>query len=70
MKKKPNYTAWGLSLGAGLGTAVGVMAGNIGVWLALGVAIGMVLGASFRRKGTDCPDCAEIHRAHEVRRQA
>jgi hypothetical protein len=31
------------------------------------VAIGIVIGGSIRRKGTDCPQCAEIHRAHEVR---
>jgi hypothetical protein len=35
----------------------------------MGVAIGMVLGATFRRKQTDCPQCAQIHRAHELRRQ-
>jgi hypothetical protein len=35
----------------------------------MGVAIGMVLGATFRSKQTDCPQCAQIHRAHELRRQ-
>jgi hypothetical protein len=67
MNSKPNYIAWGLSLGAGLGVAVGVAAGNIGVWLALGIAIGMVLGASFRRKETGCPECEEVHREHATK---
>ncbi|HEY3973344.1 MAG TPA: hypothetical protein VGM18_10090 [Candidatus Sulfotelmatobacter sp.] len=67
MASKPNYVALGLSLGAALGVAVGVMAGNVGVWLALGVAIGMVLGASFPRREPKCPQCAQIHRAHEIR---
>jgi len=48
---------------------VGVMSGNIGVWLAIGVAIGMVLGASIRRKEPECPQCAQMHRVHELRRQ-
>jgi len=69
MNNKPKYTGVGLALGAALGAAFGVMAGHVGVWLAIGVAIGMLLGASIRRKGTGCPQCAQIHRAHELRRQ-
>ncbi|MGA1986564.1 MAG: hypothetical protein ABSG72_09865 [Candidatus Sulfotelmatobacter sp.] len=69
MNNKPKYTGVGLALGAALGAAFGVMAGHVGVWLAIGVAIGMLLGASIRRKGTECPQCAQIHRAHELRRQ-
>ena len=56
-------------MGAVLGAVFGVLAGHVGIWLAMGVAIGMVLGATFRRKQTDCPQCAQIHRAHELRRQ-
>ncbi len=70
MKTKSTHSGLGIALGAGLGTVFGVVAGHIGVWLAIGVAIGMVLGASFRRKETECPECAQIHRAHEVRREA
>jgi lipoprotein signal peptidase len=69
MNNKPKYTGVGLALGAALGAAFGVMAGHMGVWLAIGVAIGMLLGASIRRKGTECPQCAQIHRAHELTRQ-
>jgi len=69
MNNKPKYTGVGLALGAALGAAFGVMAGHVGVWLAIGVAIGMLLGASIRRKGTECPQCAQIHRAHELTRQ-
>jgi len=69
MTNKSKHTGVGLALGAGLGAAFGVMAGHIGVWLAIGVAIGMLLGGSFRRKQTDCPECAQIHRAHELRNQ-
>jgi len=50
-----------------LGTVFGVLAGHVGVWLAVGVAIGMALGATIRRKQTECPECAEIHRTHEMR---
>ena len=68
MANKSKYTGWGLALGAALGTVFGVMAGHVGAWLAIGVAIGMVLGASFRRKETGCPECEQIHRAHELQR--
>ena len=67
MKNKPKYTGLGIALGAGLGAVFGVLAGHIGIWLAIGVAIGMVIGASFRRRETNCPECAQIHRAHEMR---
>jgi hypothetical protein len=69
MTNKSKPTGLGIALGAALGTVFGVLAGHVGVWLAMGVAIGMVLGATFRRKETDCPQCAQIHRAHELKRQ-
>jgi lipoprotein signal peptidase len=56
-------------VGAALGAVFGVLAGNMGVWLALGIVIGMLIGASFRRKSTECPQCAQIHCAHELKRQ-
>lgn len=59
----------GIALGAALGAVFGVMAGHVGIWLAIGMAIGVLVGASFRRKQTDCPQCAQLHRAHELRRQ-
>ncbi len=70
MANKSKYTGWGLALGAALGVAFGVAAGHIGVWLAIGLAVGMALGYSGRRKEPGCPECAELHRAHEERRQA
>jgi hypothetical protein len=66
---KPKHTGLGIALGAALGAVFGVVAGHMGVWLALGVAIGMLIGTSFRRKETECPQCAQMHRAHELRRQ-
>jgi hypothetical protein len=69
MTNKSKHTGLGLALGAALGGVFGVVAGHVGAWLAIGVAIGMVLGASFRRKETECQECAQIHRAHEMRRQ-
>ena len=69
MTNKSKHAGLGIALGAVLGTVFGLIAGNMGVWLAAGVVIGMVIGASFRRKPTDCPQCAQIHRAHELRRQ-
>ena len=68
MTNKPKYTGLGIALGAALGAVAGVMAGHIGVWLAIGVAIGIVIGASARRKTVECPECAQLHRAHELRR--
>jgi len=70
MNNKSKYTGLGIALGAALGAVFGVMAGHVGVWLAVGVAIGVALGASLRRKSADCPQCAQIHRAHEVRNQS
>jgi uncharacterized membrane protein YgaE (UPF0421/DUF939 family) len=59
----------GIALGAALGAVFGVMAGHVGIWLAIGVAIGVLLGATFRRKEPGCPQCAQLHRTHELRRQ-
>jgi len=68
MTNKSKHAGLGLALGAVLGAVFGVLAGHVGAWLAIGVAIGMVLGAaSFRGKATECPECAQIHRAHELR---
>jgi hypothetical protein len=69
MTNKSKPTGLGIALGAALGAVLGVVAGHVGVWLAIGVAIGMALGATFRRKQTACPECAQIHRAHELKRQ-
>ena len=70
MTNKSKLNGLGIVLGALLGAVFGVVAGHVGIWLAIGVAIGMLLGASFRRKQTDCPQCAQIHRAHELKRRA
>ena len=69
MMNKSKHTGLGIALGAALGAVFGVLAGNMGVWLALGIAIGLLIGASFRRKSTECPECAQMHRAHELKRQ-
>ena len=69
MTNKSKLNGLGIALGAALGAVFGVLAGHMGIWLAIGVAIGLVIGASFRRKATECPQCAQIHRAHELRRQ-
>jgi RsiW-degrading membrane proteinase PrsW (M82 family) len=66
MTNKPKGMGLGIALGAALGAALGVAAGHLAIWLAIGVAIGIAIGGSVRRKGIDCPQCAEIHRAHEV----
>jgi uncharacterized membrane protein YgaE (UPF0421/DUF939 family) len=68
MTSKPKYTGLGLALGAGLGAVFGVLAGHVGVWLGIGVVIGMLLGVSIRRKEPVCPECAALHRVHELRR--
>ena len=70
MTNKSKPTGLGLALGAALGAVFGVLAGHMGIWLAVGVVIGMLLGASFRRKQDPCPKCTQIHRAHELKRQA
>jgi hypothetical protein len=69
MTSKPKGIGLGIALGAALGAALGVAAGHVAIWLAIGVAIGIVIGGRFRRQGIDCPECAVIHRAHEVTRQ-
>jgi hypothetical protein len=58
---KPKHAGLGIALGAVLGAAAGVWAGHIAMWL----GIGIVLGATVRRKGSECPECAAVHRAHE-----
>jgi len=68
MTSKPKYTGVGIALGAVLGVVFGILAGHVGIWLAIGVAIGMVLGASIRPKQPVCPECAALHRVHEMRR--
>jgi hypothetical protein len=67
MTNKSKLHGLGIALGAALGAVFGVIAGHMGVWLASGVAIGIVIGASFRRKETGCPECAQIHRIHELK---
>ena len=58
---------WGRHcIGAALGAVAGVLAGHVAIWLGIGIAIGVVLGASFRRTEKVCPECAVIHRKHEV----
>ena len=66
MNDKSKHTGLGIALGAALGAVAGVLAGHIAVWLGIGVAIGMALGASVRRREKECPECAALHRAHEV----
>ena len=70
MERKPKFTGLGIALGAALGAVFGVVAGHMGVWLAVGVAIGMAIGMTFRRREPHCPECAAIHRAHEIRRSS
>jgi hypothetical protein len=69
MTTKSKLNGFGIALGALLGAVFGVLAGHVGAWLAVGVAIGMLLGASIRRKAADCPQCEQLHRAHEMKRQ-
>jgi hypothetical protein len=64
---KSKYTGLGIALGAGLGAVAGVLAGHIAIWLSLGIAIGVAIGSSFRRKGSECPECAAVHRSHETK---
>ena len=66
MTNRSKHAGLGIALGAALGAVFGLLAGNMGVWLVIGVAIGVLIGASFRRKPADCPQCAQIHRAHEL----
>ena len=69
MTNKSKLHGLGIALGAALGAVFGVMAGHVGIWLAIGVVIGVLLGATFRRKEPGCPQCAQLHRVHEMRRQ-
>jgi hypothetical protein len=66
MNGKSKHTGLGIALGAALGAVAGVLAGHIAIWLGMGIAIGMVLGASVRRTEKECPECAALHRAHEL----
>jgi uncharacterized membrane protein YoaK (UPF0700 family) len=67
MKNKPKGMGLGIALGAAMGAVVGVMAGHIAVWLGVGMAIGMAIGMRFRTKQNVCPECAVVHRKHDVR---
>ena len=67
MTGKSKYAGLGIALGAALGAVAGVLAGHVAIWLAIGVAIGMAIGSGFRRKGSECPECAALHRGHEAR---
>jgi hypothetical protein len=68
MTNKSKLAGLGIALGAVLGAVAGVLAGHIAIWLGIGVAIGMAIGGTFRRsREAECPECAEIHRAHEMR---
>jgi hypothetical protein len=42
-------------------------AGHVAIWLGIGIAIGVAIGASFRSKGSQCPECAAVHRTHELK---
>jgi len=64
MTNKSKPAGFTIALGAVLGAVAGVLAGHIGVWLAIGLAIGIVIGAASRRKATECPECAAVHRMH------
>ncbi len=67
MTSNSKLSGLGIGLGAALGAVFGIVAGHLGIWLAIGVVIGVLIGASFRRKQTICPECAQIHRIHEMR---
>jgi hypothetical protein len=67
MARESRYAGLGIALGAAAGAAAGILAGHVAIWLAIGVAIGMAIGGSFRRKGSDCPQCAAVHRQHELK---
>lgn len=66
MKSKPKGMGLGIVLGAALGILLGVLAGHIALWLGTGVAIGIAIGSTMPRKHLDCPECATVHRQHEV----
>ena len=67
MVSQPKHTGIGIALGAALGAALGVMAGHVAIWLSVGVAIEVALGAAFRSKRDQCPECAVIHQRHDGR---
>ena len=69
MTNKSKHTGLGLALGAALGAVFGMLAGHVGAWLAIGIAIGMLLGATTQRKEPECPECAQVHRTHELKGQ-
>jgi hypothetical protein len=66
MPNKRKHTGMGIALGAALGAAAGVLAGHIAIWLGIGIAIGMALGATVRRAERECPECAAIHKTHDL----
>ena len=69
MTNKSKLNGLGIILGAVLGAVFGIVAGHVGIWLAIGVAIGVLLGATFSRKQAACPECAQMHRAHDLKTQ-
>ncbi len=68
MTSKSKYPGLAIAVGAALGVVAGILAGNVGIWLAVGIAIGVAVGVSVRKKEPECPQCAALHRVHEVRR--
>jgi len=44
-----------------------VAAGHVAAWLGVGIAIGVAIGGNFR--GTNCPECQEVHEKHQGRSQ-
>ena len=67
MKRPYMQIGLGIVLGAGVGTALGVAAGHVAAWLGVGIAIGVAIGGNFR--GTNCPECQEVHEKHQGRSQ-
>ncbi len=67
MTSKPKGMGLGIALGAALGAVAGVLAGHVAIWLGIGIAIGMAIGTSFRSREGQCPECAAVHRTHELR---
>jgi len=67
MTRKPKGMGLGIALGAALGAVAGVLAGHVAIWLGIGIAIGVAIGASFRSTGSQCPECAAVHRTHELK---
>jgi len=69
MKSKPRGVGLGIAVGAALGAVAGILAGHVAIWLGIGLAIGMAIGATLRRQGSECPECAAVHRMHVDRMQ-